>query len=77
MKKICFITTSRADFGTLNELIQGIVRKNSFSNKYLSDIKLRHIIKKKFTEILTIELNRENLERLNQEKITILIFKKR
>ena len=22
MKKICFITTSRADFGTLNELIK-------------------------------------------------------
>ena len=28
MKKICFITTSRADFGTLNELIQKVVERN-------------------------------------------------
>ena len=53
------------------------IKKNSFSNKYLNDIKLRHIMKKKFTEILTIELNRENFEKLKQEKITILIFKKK
>jgi len=26
MKKICFITTSRADFGTLNELIKEVIR---------------------------------------------------
>jgi len=31
MKKICFITTSRADFGTLNELIKEIIKKNFFS----------------------------------------------
>ena len=30
MKKICFITTSRADFGTLNELIKQMVKKNFF-----------------------------------------------
>ena len=35
MKKICFITTSRADFGTLNELIKEIVRKNSFSTQLI------------------------------------------
>ena len=28
MKKICFITTSRADFGALNELIKEAVKKN-------------------------------------------------
>ena len=30
MKKICLITTSRADFGTLNELIKEMVKKNFF-----------------------------------------------
>ena len=30
MKKICFITTSRADFGTLDELIKIIEKKNFF-----------------------------------------------
>ena len=30
MKKICFITTSRADFGTLNELIKEVIRKNFY-----------------------------------------------
>ena len=31
MKKICFITTSRADFGTLNELIKEIIKEKKFS----------------------------------------------
>ena len=30
MRKICFITTSRADFGTLNELIKVFLKKKSF-----------------------------------------------
>jgi len=30
MKKICFITTSRADFGTLNELIKEVIKEKSF-----------------------------------------------
>ena len=30
MKKICFITTSRADFGTLNELIKEVIKENFF-----------------------------------------------
>ena len=30
MKKICFITTSRADFGTLNELIKEVTKEKSF-----------------------------------------------
>ena len=28
MKKICFITTSRADFGTLDELVKEAIKKN-------------------------------------------------
>ena len=31
MKKICFITTSRADFGTLNELIEEVIKEKFFS----------------------------------------------
>ena len=31
MKKICFITTSRADFGTLNELIKEVIKEKFFS----------------------------------------------
>ena len=30
MKRICFITTSRADFGTLNELIKEVIKHKSF-----------------------------------------------
>ena len=30
MKKICFITTSRADFGTINELIGTLIMKKNF-----------------------------------------------
>ena len=30
MKKICFITTSRADFGTLNELILETIKERNF-----------------------------------------------
>ena len=30
MKKICFITTTRADFGTLNELIKEAEKNNKF-----------------------------------------------
>ena len=30
MKKICFITTSRADYGTLNELIKEVIKKKYF-----------------------------------------------
>ena len=50
--------------------------KNSFSNKYLTDTKLRKILKKNFKEILTIEVNRELKEKmLTTKKTTIFIFK--
>ena len=52
------------------------LKKNSFSNKYLTDTKLRKILKKNFKEILTIEVNRELKEKnANYEKTTIFIFK--
>lgn len=35
MKKICFITTSRADFGTLNELILEAIREKNFSTQLI------------------------------------------
>jgi|TARA_Y100000389_G_scaffold205072_1_gene262718 2-polyprenyl-3-methyl-5-hydroxy-6-metoxy-1,4-benzoquinol methylase len=54
------------------------LKKKSFSNKYLTDIKLRKMLKKKFIEIYTIEINRELYESNNKnEKTTLLIFKKK
>jgi len=35
MKKICFITTSRADFGTLNELIQETIKEKNFTTQLI------------------------------------------
>jgi UDP-hydrolysing UDP-N-acetyl-D-glucosamine 2-epimerase len=35
MKKICFITTSRADFGTLNELIQETINEKNFTTQLI------------------------------------------
>ena len=51
-------------------------KKDSFSNKYLNDLKLKKMMLKRFKEILTIEINRQNYEKFNEEKITILIFQK-
>ena len=35
MKKICFITTSRADFGTLNELVLEIIKEKKFTTQLI------------------------------------------
>ena len=53
------------------------LKRKSFSNKYLTDLKLRRMLKKKLIEVYTIEINRE-LSELNskEEKTTLLIFKK-
>lgn len=53
------------------------LKKNSFSNRYLNDLKLRKILKKNFKEMSTIEINRQNYEKLNHEKNTIFIFQKK
>jgi 2-polyprenyl-3-methyl-5-hydroxy-6-metoxy-1,4-benzoquinol methylase len=54
------------------------LKKNSLSNKYLTDLKLRRLlIQCGFEELYTIEINRELYYKstINQ-KITLLIFKK-
>jgi hypothetical protein len=52
------------------------LKKDSFSNKFLTDIKLKKIlIKKKFKENFTIEMNRK-LYYMGKEKFSIFIFNK-
>jgi 2-polyprenyl-3-methyl-5-hydroxy-6-metoxy-1,4-benzoquinol methylase len=52
------------------------LKKNSFSNKFLNDLKLRKILlRKKFNENYTIEINR-NLYYKSKEKFSIFIFNK-
>jgi hypothetical protein len=53
------------------------LKKNSFSNKYLNDIKLRYLLIKNFKEIYTIEINRQLYEKNSKyEKLTLFIFQK-
>ena len=51
------------------------LRKNSYSNKYLTDIKLKKILIKNFKEKFTIEINRDKYLTSKAEKITIFCFK--
>jgi SAM-dependent methyltransferase len=52
-------------------------KKNSFSNKYFTDLKLRKMLIKYFTEVYTIEINRElSSKNFNKEKLTLFIFRK-
>ena len=68
MKKICFITTSRADFGTLNELIKEIIKEKFFSvqliisGSHTSKIfgKTEKEINKKNCLIKTIKVSSQN-----------------
>lgn len=53
------------------------LKKNSFSNKYLDDLKLRKKMKILFNEIYTIEINRHLQLEKNKEKNTLLVFKKK
>ena len=68
MKKICFITTSRADFGTLNELIKecfkqniGTARFNLFMNTVLAPNPIFTVSREKYKLCVKIlfELNLE------------------
>lgn len=53
------------------------LKKNSFSNKYLNDLKLRYLLIKNFKEIYTIEINRQLYEKNSKyEKLTLFIFQK-
>ena len=52
------------------------LKKNSFSNKYFTDLKLRKMLMFFFKEMYTIEINRELYEKnQNNEKLTLFIFK--
>ena len=52
------------------------LKKKSFSNKFLTDLKLRKMLKKIFKEVYTIEINRELYEsNYKNEKTTLMIFK--
>lgn len=54
------------------------LKKNSISNKYFTDIKLRKKLKKSFIELYAIEINRElYLSDVKEEKQTLLIFQKK
>ena len=51
-------------------------KKNSYSNKFLTDLKLRSKLSKIFKEIYTVEINRNLYETKNKEKNTLFVFKK-
>ena len=52
------------------------LKKNSYSNKFLNDLKLRKLLKKSFNELFTIEINRERYLKDNDEKMSIFIYTK-
>ena len=52
------------------------LKKDSYSNKFLTDLKLRRKLLKKLNELHTIEINRIPYETKKKEKITVLIFKR-
>ena len=59
-------------------LISYNLKLNSFSNKYLTDLKLRKILMKKgLKELYTIEINRQFFLKKNKEKMTFFVFQKR
>ena len=51
-------------------------KKDSYSNKFLTDLKLRSKLAKIFKEIYTVEINRNLYETKNKDKNTLLVFKK-
>ena len=57
MKTICFITTSRADFVTLNELIKEVIKESFLMRLIISGLRLYNVLenllrerKKKYQE---------------------------
>ena len=56
-------------------IISYSLKKNSFNNKNLTDLKLRKILKKiKLKEVYSIEINRELFLNENKEKMSFFIF---
>jgi len=53
------------------------LKKNSFTNRYLTDVSLRKKLKKiKLVELYTVEVNREIMMNNNGEKHSLFFFKK-
>tara|TARA_Y100000389_G_scaffold193246_1_gene221814 strand:+ start:74 stop:706 length:633 start_codon:yes stop_codon:yes gene_type:complete len=50
--------------------------KKSYSNKFLTDLKLKNLLDNHFKELFTIEINREKFLKKNGEKMTIFVFNK-
>ena len=53
------------------------LQKDSYSNRYLTDIKLKKILNSKFKEKFTVEINRDLYLKKKGEKVTIFVFKKK
>tara|TARA_B100001057_G_C22677013_1_gene882221 strand:+ start:246 stop:878 length:633 start_codon:yes stop_codon:yes gene_type:complete len=52
------------------------LKKSSYSNKFLTDLKLKKLLNNKFKELFTLEINREKYLKKNDEKLSIFIFSK-
>ena len=52
------------------------LKKDSYSNKFLTILKLKKILNNNFKELFTIEINREKDLKKNGEKMNIFIFSK-
>ena len=52
------------------------LKKKSYSNKFLTDLKLKNLLNNQFKELFTLEINREEFLKKGGEKMTIFIFKK-
>ena len=50
--------------------------KKSYSNKFLTDLKLRNLLNNHFKELFTIEINREKYLKNKGEKMSIFVFNK-
>jgi len=50
--------------------------KNSYSNKFLTDLKLKNLLNNHFKELFTIEINREKYLKNKGEKMSIFVFNK-
>ena len=52
------------------------LKKNSYSNKFLTDLKLKNLLDNNFKELFTLEINREKYLKKDGEKVSIFIFSK-
>ncbi len=52
------------------------LKKKSYSNKFLTDLKLKKLLNYDFKELFTLEINREKYLKNDGEKMSIFIFSK-